>query len=148
MPRCRSKIIMYLNFILSLTVRISTVRTRFVPDSLSFENSPHIFTSYQTSGTPAPKRTKEISCFTCLICWSKIEILLLQYSPTCYHNPIFDRYYIYIYTYQSCQLKSLLIQQFFFLSRLMTRIWQEMTFAYIGCMTSVITCSPIVNCTQ
>ena len=29
-------------------------------------NSPHIFTSYQTSGTPAPKRTKEISCFTCL----------------------------------------------------------------------------------
>ena len=74
MPRCRSKIIIYLNFILSLTVRISTVRTvqistvrtRFVPDSLSFENSPHIFTSYQISGTPAPKRTKEISCFTCL----------------------------------------------------------------------------------
>ena len=66
MPRCRSKIIIYLNFILSLTVRISTVRTRFVPDSLSSENSPHIFTSYQTSGTPAPKRTKEISCFTCL----------------------------------------------------------------------------------
>ena len=28
------------------------------------------------------------------ICWSKIEILLLQYSPTCYHNPIFDRYNI------------------------------------------------------
>ena len=74
MPRCRSKIMQGTNsystncpLSTALLARI-TLSTQRLASFLIHSplNSPHIFTSYQTSGTQAPKRTKEISCFTCL----------------------------------------------------------------------------------
>ena len=74
MPRCRSKIMQWTNsystncpLSTALLTRITLSTQRLASFLIhSPSNSPHIFTSYQISGTPAPKRTKEISCFTCL----------------------------------------------------------------------------------